>query len=219
MSHLSLFSFVELIGIRSEDSRLLKYQKKMLEDLDPICIPYKRIRPGICKFLRDGFDKTVIMGTIEDVNLWLPDSKRSKAEKQNSLLALNNIMLMSFPDYKDLIIRHRPTSYLFKIAGIKLKVSYDALISYMGEDGRRHIGAIKTKLKKEGFTYEDAEMAASLLFKSLQRQFPDAVIEKDMCLCFNPFTMKMTAAKNIDANYLKAMKVAIRLSGIDDVAA
>ena len=219
MSQLSLFSFVELISIRSEDSRLLKYRKKILEDLDPICIPYKRIRPGICKFLRDGFDKDVILGTMEDINLWVPDSKRSKAEKENSLLALRNIILMSFPDYKGLIVRHRPASFLFKIAGITLKVSYDALISYNDKDGKQHVGAIKTKLKKEGFTYEDAEISSCLLFKALQRQFPGAVVEKDMCFCFNPFSMRMIVAKNVEANYLKAMKVAIKLSGVGDVAA
>ena len=219
MSYVSLFSFVELIGIRSEDSRVLKYQKKILDDMDPVCVAYKRIRPGICKFLRDGFDKNVIQDTMENVVLWVPDSKRSNTEKENSILALQNIMLMSFPDYGSLVVRHRPVSYLLKIAGITVKVSYDALLSYKGEDGKQHVGAIKTKLKKEGFTYEDAEMSACLLYKSLQRQFPDAVIEKDLCMCLNPFSKRMISAKNIEANYMTAVKVAIKLSGIGDVAA
>lgn len=219
MSYLSLFSFVELIGIRSEDSRVLKYQKKMLEDLDPVRVPYKRIRPGICKFLRDGFDRGVILDTIENIALLKPETNRSKTEKENSLLALRNILLMSFPDYGSILVRHRPESYLLKIAGITIKVSYDALISYTGIDGKRHVGAIKTKLKKEGFTYEDAEMSSCLLFKTLKKQFPDAVVEKEMCFCFNPFTMRMIAAKNVDANYLKAVEVAIKLSGVGDVAA
>ena len=219
MSYLSLFSFVELIGIRSEDSRVLKYQKKMLEELDPVRVPYKRIRPGICKFLRDGFDKSVIQDTMENIALWRPETKRSKTEKENSLLALKNIMLMSFPDYGSLVVKHRPDSYLLKIAGITIKVSYDALISYNDKDGKQHVGAIKTKLKKEGFTYEDAEISSCLLFKALQRQFPGAMVEKDMCFCFNPFSMRMIVAKNVEANYLKAMKVAIKLSGVGDVAA
>lgn len=134
MSNLSLFSFVDLLSIRSEDSRVLKYQKKIFEELDPKCVPYKKIRPGICKFLRDGFDKTVIQDTMENVVLWVPDSKRSKTEKANSIFALKNIMLMSFPDYGSLVVRHRPNSYLLKIAGITIKVSYDALISFTSED-------------------------------------------------------------------------------------
>lgn len=60
MKTISLFSFVDLLSIRSEDSRKRRYQKMMLEELDPTFTPYKRIRQGICKFLWDGFDRLVI---------------------------------------------------------------------------------------------------------------------------------------------------------------
>lgn len=190
----------------------------MLEELDPTFTPYKRIRPGICKFLRDGFDRSVIENTLNHVQMWNPDTKRAKAEKDNSLLALRNILSMPFPSYPGVRFEHRP-SYIFKFAGFSLKVSYDAFLSFRDKDGKVHLGAIKTKLKKGGFTNEDAEMTACLLFKSLQQQFPEAIVERNLCLCFNPFTKRMIAANNIESNCAKAFAIALELLGTGDVAA
>lgn len=219
MKAISLFSFVDLLSIRSEDSRKRKYQKLMLEELDPTFTPYKHIRPGISKFIRDGFDMSVIEYTLEQkVLTWNPETKRAQAEKENSILALRNILSMPLPTLPDVYFDHQP-SFIFKLGGLSIKVSYDAILSLRDGDGTYHLGAIKTKLKKDGFMYEDAEMTACLIYKSLQKQFPDAIIEKNLCLCFNPFTKRMIAANNIDSNYTKALSIALHLSGADELAA
>ena len=67
--------------------------------------------------------------------------------------------------------------------------------------------------------HEDAEMAACLMYKALQQQYPDAIVERNLCLCFNPFTKRMVGANNIDLNYAKALAIARLLSGTGDVAA
>lgn len=219
MRTISLFSFVDLTSVRSDDSRKRQYQKLMLEELDPTFTPYKRIRPGISKFLRDGFDMAVIEYTLEhNVLPWNPETKRAKAEKENSLLALRNILSMPFPSLPGVRFEHRP-SYIFKIGGLSLKVSYDAFLSFRDKDGKNHLGAIKAKIKKDGFMHEDAEMAACLMYKALQQQYPDAIVERNLCLCFNPFTKRMVGANNIDLNYAKALAIARLLSGTGDVAA
>lgn len=219
MKDISLFSFVDLLSIRSEDSRKRRYQKLMLDELDPTFTPYKHIRPGISKFLKEGFDMSVIEDTLEhNVLPWNPETKRAKAEKENSVLALRNILSMLFPSLPGVRFEHRP-SYIFKLGGLLIKVSYDAFLSFSDKDGKYHLGAIKAKLKKDGFMTEDAEMAACVMYKALQQQFPDAIIERNLCLCFNPFTKRMIAANNVETNYAKALAVARLLSGMGDVAA
>ena len=219
MKTISLFSFVDLISIRSEESRKRRYQKLMQDELDPTFTPYKHIRPGISKFLRDGFDMSVIEDTlVRNVLAWNPETKRAKAEKDNSLLALRNILSMLFPSLPGVRFEHR-SSYIFMFAGLPLKVSYDVFLSFRDKDGKYHLGAIKTKLKKDGFMTEDAEMAACLMYKALQQQFPNAIIERNLCLCFTPFTKRMIAANNVESNYAKALAIARLLSGTGGVAA
>lgn len=218
MKELSLFSFVDLTNVRSDDAKVLKYRKMLLDEMDPRFTPYKHIQPGIRKFIRDRFDVTVIRQTLENVLSWNPDSPKSRSEKENSILALMFILSMDYPNCQGIQFEKCP-SFVYSLAGLKISMAYDVVLSYWDQNNKRHVGAIKLKLKKNGFSFEEAEMATSLLAKSLEQHYPDAFVEPGMCYCFNPFQRRFYSAVNIEQNYVRALSVAKLLMGTDEIAA
>lgn len=78
--------------------------------------------------------------------------------------------------------------------------------------GRYHVGAIKTKLKKSAFKEEEATMIACLIKNYLQTLFPEYIVEDKYCICYDAFRSKMYSVKNYTLNLIKASSIAQRIA-------
>ncbi len=210
-------SLASLIRKRSEES-LVNAIRKIIKK-DEVFVPwYNYIRRSLKQFFVKHCDLSILDALIEKLSkeVAITDFQRNNCE--NSKLAVQHIKSMSYElfDGKDMAA---PTEKLIAFHGIELNINPDAIITWQGKDGKTHVGAIKTKLKKGVFRPDEGTMTACLIQYYLTVIYPDYVVVPDYCICFDAFRRKFYTSKNYDINISTAALIAEKIAAMGDVAA
>lgn len=211
-----LNTFASLVNRKSEES-LAKAIHTIVEEHDaPFW--YSRIRPGVRRFFGEGMDYRILEALLDKLAGVVPESTFQKNDCENSKQAVAKIMNMSFSrfDGKNLV---RPAVKSIIFHGIELDVNPDALIIWIDTDGTKHVGAIKSKLKKSSFRQDEAIMIACMLKRYLHTLFPDDVVEDSLCMCYDVFRDRFYGPMNYSKNLVLAADFAERISIMDHHAA
>lgn len=209
-------SLASLVNKRSEES-LVNAIKKIVRN-DAFVIWYNYIRRSVKQFFVEHCDMRILDALMEKLSkeVMLTDFQRNNCE--NSKLALQHIKSMTFDLFegKDMAA---PTEKAIAFHGIELNINPDAIITWQGKDGKTHVGAIKTKLKKGAFRPDEGTMTACLIQYYLTIIYPDYIVEPDYCICFDAFRRKFYTSKNYDINISTAASIAEKIAAMGDVAA
>lgn len=211
-----LNTFASLVNRKSEES-LTKAIHTIVEEHDaPFW--YSRIRPGIRSFFAEGMNHSILESLVDKLASVVPMTTFQKNDCENSKQAVAKIMSMSFSglEGKNLV---RPAAKSIMFHGIELDVNPDALIIWMDADGKKHVGAIKSKLKKSVFRQEEAVMIACMLKRYLHTLFPDDIVEDSLCICYDVFRDRFYGPMNYTKNLALAADYAERICIIDHHAA
>jgi len=212
MKKIYLNTFASLVGIKKEGS-LIKAMIRMVESSD-VPFRYSRIRPSVRSFFIEGCDSSVLSDKLAELETVVVSSDFKKNDLANSKLALKMILETSFRSLEGKkMCRPEIKSYTFY--GIQMAVNPDAIIKWKGEDGKVHVGAIKTKLKKSSFRKDEAVMIACILKHYLYTLYPDCVVEESCCFCFDAFRRRMYSPENYLQNIVRAAGIARKLSLMD----
>ena len=209
-------SLASLVNKKSEES-LVNAIKKIIKN-DAFVIWYNYIRRSVKQFFVEHCDMRILDSLMEKLSkeVALTDFQRNNCE--NSKLALQHIKSMPFDlfDGKDMAA---PTEKSIAFHGIELNINPDAIITWQGKDGKTHVGAIKTKLKKGVFRPDEGTITACLIQYYLSIVYPDYIVEPDYCICFDAFRRKFYTSKNYDINISTAVSIAEKIAAMGDVAA
>ena len=218
MSPLSFFAFVDLTQVRKRESLIRRIEKLLHGDRESIPIHYYLIRPGIKRFCFTGFDPDVLVDLYTRVSEYVPTTKFEQDEKTNCLLAIRLAQFMPRPALPDVHFDKGETIDL-DLLGVHLHVVTDATLSWTDGDGVKHIGAIKTKIRKSNYTRECAQMSACLLAKALSAKYSDAIIDPTLCFCYDVFRQRLVPASNMSRNLEVAQEIAEMIASHGDLAA
>ena len=218
MSPLSFFAFVDLTQVRRRESLIRRIEKLLRGDQESIPIHYYLIRSGIKRFCFTGFDPDVLVDLYTRVSEYVPTTKFEQDEKTNCLLAIRLAQSMPRPALPDVRFDKGETIDL-DLLGVHLHVVTDATLSWTDVDGVKHIGAIKTKIRKSNYTRECAQMSACLLAKALLARYPDAFIDPTLCFCYDVFRQRLVPASNMSQNLEVAQEIAEMIASHGDLAA
>lgn len=218
MFNLTLFSFADLTQVRSLESLNRRIDRLLHEERDSIPIHYYLIRPGIKRFCFTGFNPDVLESLQKRVSEYVPTTKFEMDEKANCLMAVELAKSMIRPVFPDVHFEKGETIDLV-LAGTHIHVVTDATLSWTDEKGVKHVGAIKTKIRKSVYTRETAQMVACLVAKSLLEQHADAVVDPTLCLCYDVFRQRLVPAGNLSRNLEVALEVAEMIAARGDLAA
>lgn len=203
-----LNTFASLVNRKSEES-LLKAIHTIVEEHDaPFW--YSRIRPGVRRFFAEGLNRRILESLVDKLTSVVPASSFQKNDCENSKQAVAKIMNMSFSGLagKNLV---RTTAKSIMFHGIELDVNPDALIVWVDAEGKTHVGAIKSKLKKSAFRQEEAVMIACMLKRYLHTLFPDDIVEDSLCICYDVFRDRFYGPMNYSKNLALAADFAERI--------
>ena len=203
-----LNTFASLVNRKSEES-LIKAIHTIVEEHDaPFW--YSRIRSGVRSFFAEGMNYSILESLVDKLASVVPTSTFQKNDCENSKQAVTKIMRMSFSglDGKNLV---RPTSKSIMFHGIELDVNPDALIIWLDSDGKKHVGAIKSKLKKSVFRQEEAVMISCMLKCYIHTLFPDDIVEDVLCICYDVFRNRFYGPMNYSKNLALAIEFAERI--------
>lgn len=216
MKKIYLNSFASLVGKRDERS-LVKAMMRMIEDHPPL-FWYSRIRAGVREFFVKGCDYSVLSEQLDKLDAVVPLTPFQKNDVANSKQAVRMIMGVPFSFLKGKTMQ-KPDTKSIPFYGIELDVNPDAIIMWNDSGGGKHVGAIKTKLRKSYFRLIEGEMIACMLKCYLQSLFPDCIVEDDYCLCFDAFRGRFYKVTDFRKNHLFASAIAKRIALMDhDVA-
>lgn len=218
MRNFSLFPFVDLTRFRSRESLERGLERLLSEDGGSPPIHYALIRPGVKKYISRGFDQVVLDELHARVSAYEPYSSFTENEKTNSLLAIELMRSMEVPHVKGISFE-RGVTIVLPFGGIILRIALDAVLIWVDDNGIKHVGSIKAKIKKGTFLRESGEMAACLIAVALKFQYPDAVVDPHLCYCYDLFRQRLIPALNMRANLDLAMRVAEWIASIGDLAA
>lgn len=210
-------SLASLINKRSEES-LVNAIKRIVGKDDSFVIWYNYIRRGVKQFFVEHCDYRILDALLEKLSkvVGLKDFQRNNCE--NSKLAIQHIKSMSYELF-DSMDMAAPTEKSIAFHGIELNINPDAIITWQDNDGKTHVGAIKTKLKKTAFRPDEGTMIACLIQYYLSVLYPDYIVEPDYCICFDAFRRKFFTSKNYDINITTAVSIAEKIAAMGDVAA
>lgn len=214
----SLFSFVDLTQVRRRETLERRIERLLHGERDSIPIHYPLIRYGIKRYCFTGFNPDVLNVLLAHVTEYVPTSKFEQDEKANCLLAVGLAQSMTRPVFPNVTFEKGETINLH-IGGIIIHVVTDASLLWTDADGVKHVGAIKAKIKKGNYPRDFAEMAASLLAKALMSRHPDAVVEPQLCLCYDVFRQRLVPAHNLSRNLEWARRIAEMIASRGDLAA
>lgn len=201
--------FASLLSKRSESS-LTNAIGRMVESIDaPFW--YSRIRPGVRSFFAESFNYGILDSLLTKLDEVIPQTDFQRKDCENSKLAVKLMYAMSFDMLKGKTML-KPAAKSIPFYGIELDVNPDAIIMWKDPQGRYHVGAIKTKLKKSAFKEEEATMIACLIKNYLQTLFPEYIVEDKYCICYDAFRSKMYSVKNYTLNLIKASSIAQRIA-------
>ena len=201
--------FASLINSRSESS-LNSSIHRIIENHDaPFW--YSRIRPGVRSFFAESINFGILDSLLIKLDEVLPQTDFQRKDCENSKLAVRLMQTMSFELLKGKTML-KPAAKSIPFYGIELDVNSDAIIMWKDQQGRYHVGAIKTKLKKTAFREEEATMTACMIKHYLQTLFPKYVVEDEYCICYDAFRSKMYSVKSYTQNLIKASAIAQRIA-------
>lgn len=217
MRTIYLGTFASLVNKKSENS-LVNAIKRIVSSEDSFVIWYNYIRKGVKNFFAIHCDFSVLDGLLENLSKEIPVTTFQRNNCENSKLAVQHIKSMSYELFegKDMAA---PTEKSITFHGIELNINPDAIITWHGKDGKTHVGAIKTKLKKGAFRPDEGTMTACLIQYYLTIVYPDYFVEPDYCICFDAFRRKIYTSKNYDINISTAVSIAEKIAAMGDVAA
>ena len=216
MKIVHLNSFAALVNKRSEGS-LVKAITNIVENPE-VPFWYSRILQGVRKFFEEGLKYSVLESLVSKLDEVVPLTDFQKNDCKNSKLAVRKIQETSFAlfDGKHLT---KPSVKSIGFHGIELTVNPDALIFWTDDRGMKHVGVIKTKLKKSTFRQEEATMIACLLKYYLISLFPDYVVDDRFCICYDAFRSRFYTATNYARNLETAAALAERIAIMEHHAA
>ena len=214
----SVFAFVDLTQVRRKETLERRIERLLHGERDSIPIHYPLIRPGIKRFCFTGFDPDVLDALHMRVTEYVPTSKFEQDEKANCLLAVGLARSMPRPAFPDVTFEKGETIDLH-LAGIIIHVVTDATLLWTDVDGVKHLGAIKVKLRKGNYPREAAEVAACLLAKAMMDRHPDAVVDPQLCLCYDVFRQRLVPARELSQNLIGARRIAEMIASREDLAA
>lgn len=218
MLNVSLFSFVDLIRFRSRESLERGIGRLMKADEGSIPIRYYLIRSGIKQFCFTGFAPDVLPALLTRVMEYVPKTKFQQDEKANCMMAVGLAQSMPMPTFPGVSFEEGEAIDL-NLGGITLHVVTDATLTWIDANDVKHVGAIKSKIKKRIFPRESAEMAASLLAKAMMEKHPDAIVDPHLCLCYDVFRQRLVPANNLSRNLEDALKIAEMIASRGGLAA
>lgn len=211
-----LNSFASLISRRSESS--LDHAIGRLVEGQDAPFWYSRIRPGVRSFFVESINYDILDSLLDKLEHVAPETDFQRNDCKNSKQVVLLMKAMSFDHLKGKTMI-KPAAKSVPFYGIELEVNPDAIILWKDAQGRFHVGAIKTKLKKSAFKMEEATMIACMIKYYLEALFPDYVVEDDYCLCYDAFRSKMYSAINYTKNIIMASAIAQRIVMMAPVAA
>ena len=217
MRTIYLGTFASLVNKKSERS-LVNAIKGIIDNDDSSAFWYNYIRSGVKRFFAMHCDYGILNVLQEKLFEVKPATDFQRNNWENSKLAVQHIMSMSYElfDGKDMAA---PTEKSIAFHGIELNINPDAIITCQDKDGKTHVGAIKTKLKKGAFRPDEGTMTACLIQYYLTIIYPDYIVEPDYCICFDAFRRKFYTSKNYDINISTAASIAEKIAAMGDVAA
>lgn len=216
MRKVYLNTFASLVCKRNENS-LVNAIIRMLEDHEaPFW--YSRIRYGVKSFFANNLDYGNLDSLLEKLDTFVPLTSFQKNDCENSRQAVTLIRAMSF-DYLTGKTLLKPAAKSVTFYGIELDVNPDAIIMWKDPQGKYHVGALKTKLKKSAFKKEEATMIACILKYYLQTLFPEYEVEDEYCICYDAFRSKCYRVVDYSKNLLFASSIANRIAAMAPVAA
>ena len=218
MFKFQLFPFVDLIRFRSRESLERGIGRLLSADGEAIPIHYALIRPGVKKYISRGFDQSVLDELHTRVLAYEPYSPFTESEKTNCLMAIELMRSMAVPPVSIFSFEHGETIVL-PIGGIDLRIAVDAVLTWFDENGIKHVGAIKTKIKKGAFLRESGEMAACLMASALKVRYPEAIVDPHHCYCYDLFRQRLIPALRMQANLDLAKRMAELIASKGDLAA
>lgn len=211
-----LNTFASLVNRKSEGSLLNAILGIVEERRAPFW--YSRIRNGVRRFFAENLNYGILASLITKLEGVVPETPFQKNDCANSKLAVEKMMHMSFArfDGKHLC---KPAENSILFHGIELDVRPDALLFWGDGEGYKHVGAIKTKLKKTLLRQEEAVMIACLLKHYLMTLFPDHIVEDGYCICYDVFRSKFYGPLQYEKNLALAISYARRIAIMDHHAA
>ena len=218
MKTIYLGSFAPLTNKKGEGLlRAIEKTVKVKNDDNKI-FWYPRIRPKVKSFFVEHCNYDILIDLSVKLLDAIPQTRHQIIDMENSKLAVKQIKDMSFEmfDGKDMAA---PTEKSIAFHGIELNINPDAIITWQDNDGKTHVGAIKTKLKKTAFRPDEGTMIACLIQYYLSVLYPDYIVEPDYCICFDAFRRKFFTSKNYDINISTAVSIAEKIAAMGDVAA
>ena len=218
MVKIPLLSFADLAQVRRSETLERKIERILHGERDSIPIHYPLIRYGIKRYCFTGFHPDVLDALQTRVADYVPTTEFERGEKTNCLMAIGLALSMPRPAFPNIIFDRGETIDL-NIGGIILHVVTDATLSWTDVDGVVHVGAIKTKIKKGNYSRESAEMVACLLEEAMRVMHPDAVVDPQLCLCYDVFRQRLVPAFNLSQNLERAQRVAEMIASRGDLAA
>lgn len=216
MRKVYLNSFASLVSKRNDNS-LMNAICRMVEDHDaPFW--YSRIRSGVKSFFGENLDYSILDSLLVKLGTVVPLTTFQKNDCENSKEAVRLISNMSFDCLKGRTLL-KPAAKSIPFYGVELDVNPDAIIMWKDQQGKYHVGAIKTKLKKSAFKKEEATMIACMIKYYLHTLFPEYEVEDDYCICYDAFRSKFYRVTDYSKNLLIASSIAQRIAAMAPVAA
>ena len=217
MLKLSIFTFVDLTQVRSQESLNRKIDRLFNGDGNPFPPHYSLIRKGISQFCFPGFSPDILDNMHEHVMTSTTSSEFTIMDKSNCLLAIELMRTMPVPVLKGITFE-KGEKITLPIGGIVLQVVTDATLSWVDTYGNRHLGAIKAKVKKGNFPRELSEMTSCLIAQAMKTKHPDAIIDPIHCYCLDVFRQRFVPANNLLHNLGLALEIAERIASRGDLA-
>jgi hypothetical protein len=218
MFKISLFDFVTLTQVRREETLERRIERLLGGDAESPPIRYSLIRKRIAEYCFTGFNPEVLDALQKRVEDYVPTTKFQRDEKANCQMAIRLAQTMLRPVFPGISFERGETIDLH-LGGVVIHVVTDAVLSWTDSDGVKHVGAIKSKIRKSDYPREYAEMAACLLVKAMRAKHPDAVVNPQRCFCFDVFRQRLVPANNLERNLDDALRVAEMFSPRGDIAA
>lgn len=217
MRTIYLGTFASLVNKKSEKS-LANAIRRIVSSEDSFVIWYNYIRRGVKKFFAMHCDFGVLDGLMDYLSKEIPITPFQRNNCENSKLAIQQIKGVSY-DLFDGKNMYAPAEKTIPFEGVELNINPDAIITWQDDNGKTHVGAIKTKLKKSPFRVEEGTMMACLIQYYLTVVYPEYIVEPNYCICFDAFRRKFYKSMNYEINISTASLIARKIAAMDDVAA
>lgn len=179
--------------------------KQMKEDKDWSKAYYQAIYSVIPKYIRNGYDSSILENSITDIKKRVVNSDWEKRDRDNSIIALEALIDTEFPDLSDYeFVKDLPKLDKIIVGGVIVGIKPDI---YLRNKYSKKIGALKTHVQKTEANQlnENSRQYVATLIKQafFLEDYKQKDVDSNACISIDVFAKSFSVAPS---SYVKRVK-------------